>query len=435
MNICMFTNTYLPHIGGVARSVSMFTEDLRNRGHRVLVVAPTYSNDDADDVLQEKEEDVLRVPAIQNFNGSDFSLRIRLPFIINMKINEFRPEVIHSHHPYLLGDAAFRAAFRRNLPLVFTHHTRYEEYTHYVSQDSKVMQRLVVHLSTEYANLCSQIIAPSESIADLIVERGVKTPIQVIPTGVDIDFFRSGNGKHFRRLHNISEDVQVIGHLGRLAPEKNLEYLCEAVIKALKRMSDKAIFLVVGAGPSEKRIQEMFNMDGLEHQLVIAGKQSGSDLADAYKAMDLFVFSSKSETQGMVLVEAMAAGVPVIALDASGTREVLVDKKNGRLLPENASPQEFAETILEFFEKEKTADTWSEAAGNTANQFTREISVEKLILVYQSLHEAKSRSEFMEKEKFDPWDKLLRSLKTESAIISEKASAIMQTVQEQYTLK
>jgi 1,2-diacylglycerol 3-alpha-glucosyltransferase len=432
MKICMFTNTYLPHVGGVARSVAFFTEDLRKRGHRVLVVAPTFPNDDE---VPDEEEGVLRVPAIQNFNGSDFSVRIPLPFIINEKIDEFKPEVIHSHHPFLLGYSAVRTAFRRNLPIVFTHHTLYEEYTHYVSSDSNVMKLLAVHLSTEYANLCTRVVAPSESIADLITNRGVKPPITVIPTGVDIDYFRSGKGGDFRRLHDIPMDVPVIGHLGRLAAEKNLEYLCEAVIKALKKIPAEARFLVVGAGPIENLIREMFNKEALEDRLVMAGKQSGPDLANAYKAMDLFVFSSKSETQGMVLVEAMAAGIPVIALDASGTREVVVDNQNGRLLPENTSSQVFAETIIDFFERARVADSWHKAVDDTARKFSRDVSAEKLIRVYQSLREEKLQGEITEKDAFDPWDKLLRSLKTEWEIISEKAKVIMHTVQEQYPKK
>jgi 1,2-diacylglycerol 3-alpha-glucosyltransferase len=429
MNICMFTNTYLPHIGGVARSVALFTEDLRKMGHRVLVVAPTYSNGDEE---PEDEEDVLRMPAIQNFYGSDFSLRIRLPFIIDMKINEFKPEVIHSHHPYLLGDSAVRVAFRRNLPIVFTHHTLYEEYIYHVAPDSKVMKRMVVHLSTEFANLCNRVVAPSESIADLIAKRGVKTPIAVIPTGVDFDFFRSGRGTDFRRLHDIPTDALVIGHLGRLAAEKNLEYLCESVIKTLKKIPHQARFLVVGAGPNENLFQEMFNKEGLEDRLVMTGKQTGQNLADAYNAMDLFVFSSKTETQGMVLVEAMAAGIPVIALDASGTREVVVDNYNGRLLPENTSSEVFAETIIDFFKGKYDADSWHKAAEGMAREFSRELSVEKLIRLYQSVREEKLQGA-SEENALDPWDKLLRSLKTESAIISQKANVIMQTVQEHYS--
>src|SRR3989339_50554 len=129
MKICMFTNTYLPHVGGVARSVNSFATELRNRGNEVLVIAPVFPGYEAHD---SEETDIIRVPAIQQFNGSDFSLSIPVPFFIDERIDAFDPDIIHSHHPYLLGDAALRAARRRRLPLVFTHHTLYERYVHYV---------------------------------------------------------------------------------------------------------------------------------------------------------------------------------------------------------------------------------------------------------------------------------------------------------------
>src|SRR6056297_152071 len=99
----MFTNTYYPHVGGVARSVRFFSEDLRKMGHKVLIIAPTFEGYDE---KSEDQEKILRVPAIQNFNGSDFSVRIALPFLIDEKIDEFQPDIIHSNHPFLLGDAA-----------------------------------------------------------------------------------------------------------------------------------------------------------------------------------------------------------------------------------------------------------------------------------------------------------------------------------------
>ncbi|MGA6927491.1 MAG: glycosyltransferase, partial [Desulfosarcina sp.] len=143
MRICMFTNTYLPHVGGVARSVSFFAEDLRKVGHRVLIVAPTYPGCETHD---RSEPEIFRVPAIQKFNGSDFSVRIPSPFLVDEQVDEFKPDIIHSHHPYLLGDAALRAARRRNLPLIFTHHTLYEEYAHYVAKNPENMRRFAAFL-------------------------------------------------------------------------------------------------------------------------------------------------------------------------------------------------------------------------------------------------------------------------------------------------
>ncbi|HMA86909.1 MAG TPA: glycosyltransferase [Desulfosalsimonadaceae bacterium] len=425
MNICMFTNTYLPHVGGVARSVANFTEDLRKNGHHVLIVAPTFP----DRKPGQDADEVLRVPAIQNFNGSDFSFRIPLPFIINEKIDDFKPDIIHSHHPFLLGDAAMRAAYRRDLPLIFTHHTLYEQYTHYVSQSSAVMKRFAIKLSTLYANLCYQVVAPSDSISRLIADRGVKRPIEIIPTGIDFEFFRQGRGDRFRKRFGISEDARVIGHLGRIAPEKNLGYLAEAVALAMQQ-DEEAWFLVVGDGPSEAEIRKIFEKSGLSGRLVMAGKQTGENLRDAYHAMDLFAFASKSETQGMVLAEAMAAGAPVIALDAPGAREVVQDGENGRLLAESAETQAFAEAVNGCLRDSENAKKWRLAAIETAESFSRENSAQKMIKLYNRIRE----KEFDHlpsplPEAIIPWDSLQRAIKAEWELLSQKATAFVETLQ------
>src|SRR5687767_10461248 len=221
----MLTNTFTPHVGGVARSVETLSRTLRKMGHRAMVVAPEFEN------RPDGEEDVVRVPAIQKFNGSDFSVRLALPLYLTDVLDDFQPEVVHSHHPFLIGDSALRIAAVRKLPLVFTYHTMYEQYTHYVPGDSPALQRFVVQLSTGYANLCDRVVAPSESVASLITARGVETPIAVIPTGVDLKRFSPGDGSGFRREVGIPEGSLVVGHLGRLAPEKNLRFLAEAVAR------------------------------------------------------------------------------------------------------------------------------------------------------------------------------------------------------------
>ena len=192
MKTLMLTNTYLPHVGGVARSVVAFATELRRRGHRVLIVAPEFENCPADEI------DVVRVPAVQNFNGSDFSVRIPIPGFLTSTVTQFEPDIVHSHHPFLMGDTALRIAAARDLPLVFTHHTMYEQYTHYVPVKSPLLSRFVIDLTTGYANLCNAVIAPSESVAEILRSRGVTAPIDVIPTGVDIARFEAGDGQSVR---------------------------------------------------------------------------------------------------------------------------------------------------------------------------------------------------------------------------------------------
>jgi 1,2-diacylglycerol 3-alpha-glucosyltransferase len=418
MNICMFTNTYVPHVGGVARSVHTFTRDLRSRGHRVLVVSPRFP-----DAPEENELDVCRVPAVQNFNGSDFSVRIPIPFLLKKRIDEFRPSLFHSHHPFLMGDAALRAARRRNIPLIFTHHTLYERYIHYVSMESPAMKRFVINLSTHYANLCNRVVAPSISIARLIRDRGVSTPVKEIPTGIDQAFFQNGRGDRFRYTRGIDPSTPIVGHVGRLAPEKNLDFLAESMIKTLKN-HPKAVFVVVGEGPSAAGIIQAARSAEVDSRVIMTGALTGQDLADAYGSMDLFVFASTSETQGMVLAEAMAAGVPVVALDAPGAREVVEDRVNGRLLRQDTLPDRFARAVEEFFADDSLRHSWAKGAARTALGFSREASAEKLERLYISvLEQGRLPADQTEEETFLRWNHLRDSIKLEWDLLREKALA------------
>ena len=335
MNILMMTNTYLPHIGGVARSVEAFSRYYRQHGHKVLIIAPEFPQTPKD------ENGVIRIPAIQRFNGSDFSVTLPVPHFLGDRINAFEPDIVHSHHPFLVGSTARLIATTYKIPLIFTHHTMYEQYSHYVPGNTDTLKRFAVELATSYANMCDQIFAPSESIREILIQRQVNVPIDVIPTGVDIAAFSQGNGLGFRSILGIPHDAFVVGHLGRLAAEKNLSFLCHSVIKFMKK-EPRAHFMLAGKGSIEDELLDIMDKSGLSKRMHKVGFLQQPFLASAYKAMDVFVFSSQSETQGMVLSESMATGVPVIALDAPGVREVVADEQNGKLLPAHASTLDFA---------------------------------------------------------------------------------------------
>jgi 1,2-diacylglycerol 3-alpha-glucosyltransferase len=413
MNILMLTNTYTPHVGGVARSVETFAAEYRNRGHKVLVIAPEFENQPANEI------DVVRIPAIQNFNGSDFSVALPIPGLLKDILETFQPDIVHSHHPYLLGMTALRIARYRQLPLVFTHHTMYEQYTHYVPLDSPVFSRFVIELATRYANLCDQVFAPSESIAELLHQRGVKSPITVIPTGVDIARFRHGDGAQFRSTHTISEKAFLVGHLGRLAPEKNLKFLTTAVAQFLKK-NPHAEFLVVGSGPSELLIREIFDQAGLTKRLHIVGILRSVDLINAYHAMNVFAFASRSETQGMVLTEAMAAGLPVVGLDAPGVREVIKDKQNGRLLAE-PSIEKFSD-CLQWIESQTTTSLQKLQVNalQTADDFSMSHSASKALTCYENL---RMQTLLTQPQQYESLKQLHNLLKVEWDIVKGMASA------------
>lgn len=378
MNILMMTNTYTPVIGGLERSVRAFSEAYRARGHQVVVVAPAFPG------TPPQERGVIRVPAIQRFNGSDFSVKLPVPRPLARALLESGPDLIHAHHPFLIGSTALRLARTHRLPLVFTHHTLFEQYTHYTPVNAPVMSRFVIELSSGYANLCDQVFAPSESVATLLRERGVAAPIAVVPTGIDVERFASGEGRGVRAALGIPPRALVVGHVGRLAPEKNLRLLSQAAAAFLRR-APEAHLLLVGRGPSEEEIQHILHQAGVGSRVHHVGVLEGQRLVNAYHAMDVFFFASKSETQGLVVTEAMAAGLPVVALDASGVREVVADRRNGRLV-RSESPQALAAALQWVAAQEPAARrALRHAARRSAARFSMSTCAERALGLYETV--------------------------------------------------
>jgi glycosyltransferase involved in cell wall biosynthesis len=413
MNILIFTNTFTPHVGGVARSVEAFVREYRQRGHGVLVVAPEFQD------MPMIEKGVFRVSAIQNFNASDFSVALPFHQGLSEAIDEFKPDIVHSQHPFLLGMTALRAARVRQLPLVFTHHTLYEQYTHYVPGDSPALKRFAIELATRYANQCDQVITPSDSIRQLLNERGVTVPINVVPTGICLENFVQGRGAAVREQLGIPQDAFVVGHLGRLAPEKNLEFMTQAVADFMASHPNSH-FLVIGAGPSEAAMVSIFQQAGLASRLHLAGVLQQQSLADALHAMDVFAFTSQSETQGMVLTEAMAAGLPVVALDAAGVREVVRDTVNGRMLQKHTigTFSGALAWLVELASEQRAA--LRHRALETAETYSMTRSTDKALACFEALI---SQMGVGERNNDLGWEDILVWIKTEWDILKSVAEA------------
>ncbi|AEC18729.1 glycosyl transferase group 1 [Pusillimonas sp. T7-7] len=419
MNIVMFTNTYRPHVGGVANSVAWLAENLRGAGHRVLVVAPEFPG------CATNEPGVVRIPAMQNFRGSDFSVPIPLTRPLRDTLADFAPDIVHSHHPFLLGDTALRVSASFDLPIVYGCHTRYELYGHYVAQDAPMLQRLVLNLALGYCDLCDVVVAPSQSMAGFLVDHGVTAPVKTIPTGIDITAFSAGDGNRIRADLGIPADAFVVGHVGRLAMEKNLNYLADSVERFLA-VEKRAHFLVVGDGPMREQMKRSFAAHGLADRVHLPGAFGGDHLTDMYAAIDAFAFSSHSETQGLVLAEAMAAGVPVIALDAFGTREMVRSRLNGWLLHADAPPNQFAEAIQWTHDLDVDAKRrLRSAARRTAALFSRERATASMLDLYhaQTLVQHDARS-----VKDSVWQTAKRRIEQERKILSNVAHAIGEAV-------
>lgn len=412
MKILMMTNTYLPIVGGLEKSIKTFTEEFRRAGHKVMIAAPEDKN------APEYEPNIVRLPAIQKFNKTDFSLNIPIPGMLEKLFESYRPDIVHAHHPFLVGDLALRLCGQYDIPLVFTYHTMFEQYTDYFALDNEGFQTFVMKLAAGYANLSDYVIAPSASVRRILRKRGVKQPIHVVPTGFDVKKFKKGDGGKIRKKLRIPEDAFLAGHIGRLSEEKNLGFLTDAAAIFLAH-HPAAYFLVGGRGDQKQEMMNTFKKCGVYDRVRFAGVLHGQSLINAYHAMDVFLFSSLSETQGMVVTEAMSAGVPVIGLDAPGVREAIDHGENGFLV----SPEHLAlyfKAMNDFYMlPAHVKQKFSVAACEKAQFFSSENCARKALRVYRTAIK-NNRNKKLDQM---PWKILMNRLKTEWEMLTNLSQA------------
>lgn len=377
MNIAFFTNNYKPFVGGVPIAIENLANELRRHGHHVHIFAPEYGKGDEEDV------DVFRTWSIKNFNDSSFVLPIPLALSTYLTFNDVQADVVHVHHPFLLGISGLRAARAENLPVVFTYHTQYEKYAHYLPWDSTMVREMAVGIATRFANSCDAVIAPSTDIQKQLVERGVDVPIRVIPTGVDLSQFEQGSPAFLRDRFGLAQGDKILLFVSRLAKEKNVSLLLDAFGKLARQMPE-AHFVLVGSGEEEQALQDEARSAGLESRVHFTGTLSGEELIGAYKSADLFVFASVTETQGMVVLEAMAGGCPVVAVDAPGVRDVVEEGSNGFLVSDGDTEQ-FAAQCQRILQDPQLHAAFREAALQRAQQLSLSSTTTKVEQLYQDV--------------------------------------------------
>lgn len=326
LHIAMFTNVYLPTTNGVVTSVRSFRQGLLERGHTVYVLAPHATEPYGPD-----ERFIFRYPAVE-LSRQRYPLTLPVSPFIDLLLPCLAPDVLHAHHPIMLGRVAARKSRSLGVPLVFTYHTRYQEYSHYVKgvPDSLVKEMLESWLAN-FMRKCHHVIVPSESIRDLLeVTYGISSRISVVPTGVDRGRFGQLDREQARqRLGWPDEDVVVVS-VGRLAREKNWELLLLSFGQAVKG-TEAARLVAIGGGEEQARLEALAAELGIADRVAFTGALPPESIPTYLAASDIFCFASVTETQGLVTLEAMASGLPVVAVDASGTRDVLRDGREGFL--------------------------------------------------------------------------------------------------------
>lgn len=380
MRIAIFTNNYLPNPYGVAGSIESFRKELEKNGHTVYIFAPKTKG------YTDKNANVFRYPAI-DFNFKDIHFPIAIPFSLRLNkiLKKLEIDIVHSQHPNLLGWEAKRWAKKKNVPLVFTWHTLYDKYAHFNPfLPSKISAWLAIRNARNYANSADQIIVPTLSVKEIIEKWGVKNEfITNIPTGVEEQLYQSYDRNIYRKKFGIKDAEIVLVCISRLTVEKNVQFLMESAIEVLKNQK-KAKFILAGAGSEINILKEMAAKSGLLDRIFFLGIVSKEDVKNIYAAGDIFVFASKSETQGMIVSEAMYIGLPVVALDATGVKDLIINNSTGFLVKEDK--KEFAVAVKRLLEDEKLRLKFSENARELAHsKYTSFACAKKLLETYERL--------------------------------------------------
>lgn len=328
MKIAMMTNNYKPFVGGVPVSIERLTDCLRKLGHEVTVFAPTYEN-------MEEEEGVVRYRSLIKSVCKGAAVPDGLDPAIERAFRAGGFDIIHVHHPMVIGWTALYLSQKYHVPVVFTYHTRYEQYLHYLGMSC--MKDIMPAYIRAFAAKCDGIIAPTPGMKEYLEGIEVETPVCVLPTGIAAEGFLPDEDETRRlRKELIGEKKYLFCTVARLAKEKNLDFLLESLSLRKKRGYDDFKLALVGEGPEGENLKKYAGRLELEEEIVFVGKVPNCEVKNYCAAADLFLFSSTTETQGIVSLEAMAAGTPVLAVDATGTRDIVEDGKNGYLVRESA---------------------------------------------------------------------------------------------------
>ena len=337
MRIGLFTNNYLPFCGGVTISVETLRCGLERRGHEVWLFAPRFPGY-TDDTPR-----VIRVPSVPAATYPEFALAIPWGPRLARRVRALGLDVFHAHHPFLLGPAARRFARRAGRPLVFTYHTRYEKYAHYVPLTRPLVEAAALGLSTRFAASTDAVLAPSGLVRDQLRARGVSTPMAVVPTGIDLERFRPGDRAAARRELGLGADDPLLLYVGRLDREKSVDRVLLAFERIAGTLPAARLWLV-GQGKESQALQRRAAASPAAERIYFAGVREHARLAVWYQAADVFLFASETETQGLVLAEAAACGLPAVAVLAPGTDEVVRDGESGILT--KGDPAALAEAAI-----------------------------------------------------------------------------------------
>jgi len=383
MHILMISDVYFPRVNGVSTSIKTFRDKLRNQGHRVTLIVPDYPSQKYED-----DKDIIRIESkTVMFDPEDRLMSKSKIKSLMHKLSLKNVEIIHIHTPFVAHYSGVWMSKALNIPCVESYHTFFEEYLyHYIHfLPRSWLKGIARKFSRSQCNSVDSLIVPSNAMVNVLKDYGVTARTEIIPTGINPEEFSVGEGNKFRTQQAIDKDRPIMLYLGRVAHEKNIDFLIK-VLAEVKKKVDNVLMVIAGDGPAVNSLKELVNELNLNDNTKFIGYLSREhDLPDCYSAANVFVFASRTETQGLVLLEAMASGTCVVSTAVMGTKDVLKDNEGALIAQENVP--DFSEKVVELLEHSDAAWLLAQNGRLYASKWSVSKLTNQLFTLYEELVE------------------------------------------------
>lgn len=378
LRVLMVSDVYFPRINGVSTSIQSFRQALAHEGVEVALIAPRYGDEPEEINIDRISGRVLpRDPEDRLLRWGE---TCRAVDAVAKTV-----DLIHIQTPFVAHYAGLRAARRLNKPVLATYHTLFEEYLqHYIPLVPGSMLRSATRrFSRSQCNALNAVVVPSTAMRERLLSYGVTAPLSVLPTGIPLQAFAAGSRTRFRIAHGIDPNCPIAIFVGRLGHEKNISFLLHALSRVQRERPD-ALLLLTGEGPSRAHLEAEVERLGLHNQVRFLGYlDRATELPDAYAAADLMVFASRTETQGLVLLEAMAAGCPVLGLAAMGTADILLPQRGCRVAADDVNA--FANAWLDLIQDPEALSALAAEAPIYAAEWSDVAMARRMASLYREL--------------------------------------------------
>jgi glycosyltransferase involved in cell wall biosynthesis len=377
----MISDVYFPRVNGVSTSIQTFWRELDARGHHVTLIAPDYGQGPDDPNL-----DLIRIPSRHlPLDPEDRLMKARAIRALTGQLRGRSYDLVHIQTPFVAHYLGVQLAHQLGVPRLESYHTFFEEYLHHYAPflPASWTRSAARRFSRSQCNDVDAVVVPSTAMADVLRRYGIRTPMHIIPTGIDLARFQNADGRHFRAHHDITGARRILLYVGRVAHEKNIDMLLHAFAHVRSAVPE-ALLVVAGEGPAERHLHQLARELHIERDVLFVGYLARDrPLLDCYAAADAFVFASRTETQGLVLLEAMALGVPVVSTAVMGTHDILAARRGALLAEEDVG--DLADKAVTILRNPALRERLAQEAREYVREWSAGAMAECMIALYASL--------------------------------------------------